>query len=89
MSEIVDRVADAVQDVVLAHVQPMPGTKSPYSDWDEWFNAIARAAIRAMREPSTAMIREGESAAPFGIGKPSDDEAIPRVWRAMINAALQ
>jgi hypothetical protein len=49
---------------------------------------LARAAIEAMREPTEAMVASGESAASFGIGKPKDDAAIPRVWRWMIDAAL-
>lgn len=50
---------------------------------------IARAAIEAMREPTDRMNSEGASAASFGIGKPTDEEAIPRVWHAMIDAALR
>ena len=49
---------------------------------------MAMAAIEAMREPSERMISEGESLASIGIGKPSDDEALPRVWRGMIDTAL-
>jgi hypothetical protein len=49
---------------------------------------MAMAAIEAMREPSERMIAEGESLASIGIGKPSDDEALPRIWRGMIDAAL-
>jgi hypothetical protein len=36
-----------------------------------------------LAEPTPRMVSEGESAASVGIGKPNDDEAIPRVWRAM------
>jgi hypothetical protein len=50
---------------------------------------LGQAAIEAMREPTSRMVSEGESAASFGIGKPVDDEAIPRVWRAMIGAAME
>jgi hypothetical protein len=49
---------------------------------------MAEMAIRTMRELTPAMISEGESAASFGIGKPVDDQAIPRVWNAMLDAAL-
>lgn len=49
----------------------------------------ARAAIEAMMEPTPRMISEGESAASFGIGRPHDDEAVPRVWEWMLQAALK
>ena len=38
-------------------------------------------------EPTDLMASEGESAASYGIGKAEDDEAIRRVWRAMLAAA--
>lgn len=85
VSEMVERVAKAIHGAY----------------WDEdWYrmdpNGVeraltlqqARAAIEAMREPNTAMIAQGESAASFGIGQPTDEEAIPRVWHWMIDAAL-
>ena len=48
-------------------------------------NRLARA-LRALHAagPSEGMVREGESAASFGIGKPTDDEALPRVWKSML-----
>lgn len=52
------------------------------------YRVRARAAIEAMREPTELMISEGESACSLGIGKPCDDEALPRVWRDMVDAAL-
>jgi hypothetical protein len=39
--------------------------------------------LAVLGEPTPRMVSEGESAATVGIGKPNDDEAIPRVWRAM------
>lgn len=33
------------------------------------------------------MIAEGESAASFGIGRPTSDDAIPKVWSWMLAAA--
>lgn len=50
--------------------------------------AKARRVIEAMREPTERMIVEGESAASVGIGKPTDEHALPRVWQYMIDAAI-
>lgn len=49
---------------------------------------IARIVLKALREPTPRMISAGESAASEGIGKPVDDEALPRIWQSMIDAAL-
>jgi hypothetical protein len=59
-------------------------------DDDNWhlYEGDARAAIAAMREPTPLMVCLGESAASSGIGKPINEEALPRVWFAMIDAAL-
>jgi len=38
-------------------------------------------------EPTPKMIAEGESAASFGIGKPTSDDAIPMVWKWMLSAS--
>ena len=59
------------------------------SGFKEICTDAARAAIEAMMEPTPRMISEGESAASIGIGKPADDEALPRVWNWMIQAALK
>lgn len=48
------------------------------------YEQAARAAIEAMREPTEAMVGEGKAAPTYGDGV-SD---IPKVWRAMIDAAL-
>jgi hypothetical protein len=42
---------------------------------------LARAAIRAMREPTTEMLREA------GLGATSSTEDIAYMWEAMIDAA--
>jgi hypothetical protein len=52
------------------------------------YGVMARAAIAAMREPTAGMIGEGESAASVYLAKPTNDEGVPHVWRAMIDAAL-
>lgn len=62
-------------------------TKNVKGNWQIW-RADAVSAIEAMREPTPRMISEMESAASFGIGRPNDDEAVPRVWQWGIDAAL-
>jgi hypothetical protein len=76
MSEKLDQVAKAISEAD--------------DSWDgEDYRVLARAAIEAMREPTDRMVSEGESAASFGIGKPTSEDAIPRVWSEMIDAALK
>ena len=79
MSDMVERVARAIYAV--------DGGKGWHLH-EKFYVASARAAIEAMREPTEAMVASGESAASFGIGKPKDEAAIPRVWRWMIDASL-
>lgn len=40
-------------------------------------------------EPTPAMVAAGESAASVYIGKPTDDDGIPLVWRRMYEAWLR
>tara|TARA_R110000868_G_scaffold95522_3_gene262651 strand:- start:12540 stop:12827 length:288 start_codon:yes stop_codon:yes gene_type:complete len=49
-------------------------------DWPEYL-PTARAAIRAMREPTTEMLREA------GLGATSSTEDIAYMWETMIDAA--
>lgn len=48
---------------------------------------VAEGFVMVPVEPTEAMVSAGESAATFGIGKPTDADAVPFVWRAMIRAA--
>ena len=48
----------------------------------DYFRAMARAAINAMREPTTAMFLAGSDQ----LGKPR--KTLPECWRDMISAAL-
>ncbi|QND42941.1 hypothetical protein HB770_20745 [Rhizobium leguminosarum bv. viciae] len=85
---MIERVARAIFDVCGIDGVTLPWEKTDQGTRDlhmEW----AKAAIEAMRTPTEAMISEMESAASFGIGKPNDDEAIPRVWQWGIDAALK
>lgn len=54
-------------------------------------SGIVATVLRTLKEhgPSEGMIEAGESAASVGIGKPVDEEALPRVWRAMLTAAIE
>lgn len=75
MSEMIDRVALAIVDVVLSHHDPEP-------------EVLARAAIKAMREPTEKMVEEGLNVLDIECinrGQPDLDDA----WRAMIDIALR
>lgn len=74
-------MAETMVEKVARVIADNAGDGRDYTD-------VARAAIDAMREPTERMISEGESAAKVGIGKCCDDEALPRVWHWMIDAAL-
>lgn len=83
MGEMVERVAEAI-----ARGRSEGGRKlfvgwanlDPY-DKDMWRSA-ARAAIEAMREPTSEMANAGVQAYDdFGL-------SIPAIWRAMIDEAL-
>lgn len=49
----------------------------------EVIQALGRAAIEAMREPSPEMVDAGDEADPSGYG------VVKEVWPAMIDAALE
>ena len=95
MSEMIERVARAIRPEAFEPITEGARTAGMTEFLEkcrergvEQALKRARAAIEAMREPTEAMVASGESAASFGIGKPKDDDAIPRVWRWMIDAAL-
>jgi hypothetical protein len=48
--------------------------------------AQARAAIKAIREPSEAMLQEGIS--PWDQMPGTDDECLTAIWQALIDAIL-
>lgn len=78
MTTMIEKVAEAI-------LREQQNNRSAFPDNRD----LARAAIEAMIEPTERMIAEGESAASFGIGRPADEEALPRVWKWMIEAALK
>jgi hypothetical protein len=79
MSEMVDRVKQAIMDDLreLGDADVKAGL-----GWltDEQRNAVARAAITAMREPTDDM--------QLGIGTELDSHEIVRIWQHMIDRAL-
>lgn len=54
MSEMVERVARAIERAMAEQMDPTPGY-------------LARAAIEAVREPTEGMVTMGASCFPFGI----------------------
>lgn len=76
-SDMVERVAKAI-DVAFIEWKDTPGT--PPMPWNE---TLARAAIEAMREPTTAMLHASTMQVPTW-----DNDASRRKWQAMIDAAL-
>lgn len=88
MSEMVERVAKALWEnsqLKPYHVIDVaPATAVPESgpDWQR-FVPVAREVIKAMREPSDAMVSSGLPVADMDSGHPED------IWRAMIDAALE
>lgn len=89
-TEMEKRVLDAILLAVSA--PPPPSDDEPFIDWD----AVSRAAIRAMREPTKEMIAEGNDKIEYDLdhGYPSTGpsvEILPTsardAWRAMIDAA--
>ena len=79
MSELIERVARAIRGCVSA------------DDWNfideiarKMYRREARAAIEAMREPTTEMLHASTMQVPTW-----DNEASKRKWQAMIEAALK
>ena len=72
MTEMETRVAEAIKSADYS--KPTGGLGATYL-------SLARAAIRAMREPTTEMLREA------GLGATSSTEDIAYMWEAMIDAA--
>jgi hypothetical protein len=67
----------------LCHEADLPG----WAESHEHLSGLEKV-LAVLGEPTPRMVSEGESAATVGIGKPNDDEAIPRVWHAMWSSRL-
>lgn len=85
MSEMVERVAARLKGFVAAEMLET-GSVNPQR-WE----AMARAAIEAMREPTPKMLRLGGDAvySECGTGTAIDDRQAKASWVAMIDAALK
>lgn len=81
MSEMVERVAQAIRKLAV-EIDHRSGIQSNDAVW--FADEYARAAIEAMRVPTTEMVNEGYTAPTHGDGC-SD---IPSVWVLMIDVAL-
>lgn len=87
--------ADAIEGAKQAVLLEMSDRRLLNDVDDDLHDEIATAIVAAAlgdgvvvpREPTAEMISAGESAAKVGIGKCEDDEAMPRVYRAMLQAA--
>lgn len=77
MPTMIDKVADAI-----AEAYSRSNIKSR-----ELIEEMARAAIRAMREPTKEMITENYDATPYFDFHRADDAA--GIWRKMIDIAFQ
>lgn len=86
MSEMVERVARALHSDPSEGWSEMPWEELP-DQHRERLLRTARAAIEAMREPTTAVLVAGELVAPpLALIDNSLDTAV--IWRAMIDAIL-
>lgn len=84
MSEMVERVARAIADADM----------EDYEGREALYNAFARAAIEAMREPTNNMRGIGfdeayEHIEPSPYGPVVHAKIGQKVWQAMIDAALR
>lgn len=93
MNEMVERVAAAIKSALQAHGETEYVGEKPrllnktelQGDFD--LHEVARAAIKAIREPTDAM-REAGARPPFGEPGLSRD-ASTEVWQDMIDEALR
>jgi len=92
MSDMIERVAKAIFLEAFRGMDQSDGAV-PWEQANEivkpMYRRCAAAALKEIENPTARMISEGESAATVGIGKPVDEEAIPRIWRAMHAAAFK
>lgn len=88
MSEMVDRVAEAIADAIEANSE---------ADSENFMEALSRAAIGAMKLPTKKMIIDGnyeiDDHIDFynyesGAGYPVEPQAAVACWSAMIDTAL-
>ncbi|MGV0879499.1 hypothetical protein V6767_20400 [Martelella sp. FLE1502] len=89
MTGMIERVARAIAGKMHEDGDYGMTGNDAYERRPEEFNALARAAIEAMREPTPAMCEAGETGlAANGVDDVNETDA-PECWKAMITAALQ
>lgn len=89
MSEMIERVAAAIDPAAFSGEAVQPYWELWVKDRQAKARRLAKTVIKAMREPTEDMRLEGESRATSGIGHAVDDDAVPKVWRGMIDVALK
>ena len=72
---------------VAVHITPKAARDFLFAAKASRLGDEARGLRVVPKEATGRMISEGESAASIGIGKPVDDEALPRVFSAMLAAS--
>ena len=88
MTDMIERVAR----VICASSGLNPDIRVTAGDGYLWetYRSTARAAISAMREPTTEMLDAAAAAHPRGYGRETTlTSIIEREWRVMIDAALE
>jgi hypothetical protein len=79
--QMIEKVAEAIRSVEIV-LPGAGGLRGKLRLAPAISREMARAAIKAMREPTTHMLERGSDE----FGKPK--KTLPRYWRAMIDAAL-
>jgi hypothetical protein len=88
MSEALAKPSEMVERVAIALSQADPDSRAlpDWTDMASFYRGLARAAIEAMREPTSTMNRAGCRAIPAGHGQAWIHA--PDAYSAMIDAAL-
>lgn len=82
MTDKIDEVTAAIRGAIATRHQGLPK-----GGWDGLMRIAAISALEAMRSPTEDMIEAGESAMPPTEGYTTSQD-VPRVWQAMIDAAI-
>lgn len=84
----IDALVDAIRDGIVVALERNNGCVLASDVAKIALEAIATKGYAIVPiEPTARMISEEESAASFGIGKPTSADAIPMVWEWMLAAA--
>ena len=83
MSEI---IIELVKAAIAEKIAPAIDARAPYAK--VMIDAAARAAIEAMREPTSDMINAGADTFTFDQGKPNISGQPTKAWQAMIDVLI-